>query len=113
MTAPTNGWPTIARRTLAAHRHTARPVRYGLPMTPLGRVLGVGPRTDDDTDRWIVTISIEGNPPQVTVLEPVSSYTEAIDRAEAHTCSRVVFIGSTLSEIAAAGVGGPLVDSHR
>ena len=78
-------------------------------MTTLGRVLGVGPRTDVDADRWIVTITIEGNPPEVTLLEPVSCYAEAIERAEANDCNRVVFIGSVLSEMAQAGVAGRLV----
>lgn len=80
-------------------------------MTTLGRVLGVGPRTEADTDRWIVTISIEGDPPDVRMLEPVRSHAEAIERAEANNCTRVVFIGTVLREMAQAGVGRPLVNA--
>ena len=74
---------------------------------PIRRTLAVGPRTGLGDTSWTATLHTDRDPPEVTILAPVSSYDDAVARARAHNCDTLGFTDGVLAEMTAAGVGPP------
>jgi hypothetical protein len=71
------------------------------------RVLTIGPRDAADR-RWLATLTVHGDEPQVFVLAPVASWHDVVDHETAFEADHVQLDPGTLREMLAAGVGPPL-----
>jgi hypothetical protein len=70
------------------------------------RTIMIGPRDPVD-GRWLATLTIEGDEPQVFALTPVGSWHDIVDHEATFEADRVHVLPASLREMIEAGVGPP------